>query len=58
MKRIFDILVSGIFLIILSPLILIISIIIKLTSKGNVFFKQKKNEEDLIRNFIFISLEQ
>ena len=55
MKRIFDILVSGIFLIILSPLILIISIIIKLTSKGNVFFKQKRigrlNKEFYIYKF-------
>ena len=55
MKRIFYILVSGIFLIILSPLILIISIIIKLTSKGNVFFKQKRigrlNKEFYIYKF-------
>ena len=55
MKRIFDILVSGIFLIILSPLILIISIIIKLTSKGNIFFKQKRigrlNKEFYIYKF-------
>ena len=55
MKRIFDILVSGIFLIILSPLILIISIIIKRTSKGTVFFKQKRigrlNKEFYIYKF-------
>ena len=42
MKRIFDVLVSGLFLIILSPLIIVISIIIKLTSKGSVFFKQRR----------------
>lgn len=39
-KRIIDISVSGVALILLSPLFLIISILIKLTSKGPVFFKQ------------------
>ena len=55
MKRIFDILVSGLFLIILSPLIIVISIIIKLTSKGSVFFKQRRigrlNKEFYIYKF-------
>ena len=55
MKRIFDILVSGVFLIILSPLIIVISIIIKLTSKGSIFFKQKRigrlNKEFYIYKF-------
>ena len=55
MKRIFDVLVSGLFLIILSPLIIVISIIIKLTSKGSVFFKQRRigrlNKEFYIYKF-------
>ena len=40
MKRLFDILVSGIGLICLSPLLLIVAIWIKLDSKGPVFFRQ------------------
>lgn len=39
-KRIFDIIVSAVMLIILSPLFLILSIVIKLDSKGPVFFRQ------------------
>ncbi len=41
-KRWFDILVSAIALIVLSPILLVIGIIIKLTSKGPVFFRQKR----------------
>lgn len=40
MKRFFDILASGIGLIILSPLFLILAIWIKLDSKGPVFYRQ------------------
>lgn len=40
MKRLFDIIASGIGLIILSPLFLIIAIWIKLDSKGPVFYRQ------------------
>lgn len=40
MKRIFDILVSGIGLILLSPLLLIVAIWIKLDSHGPVFYRQ------------------
>jgi lipopolysaccharide/colanic/teichoic acid biosynthesis glycosyltransferase len=40
MKRLFDILVSGIGLICLSPLLLIIAIWIKLDSPGPVFYRQ------------------
>ena len=42
LKRTFDILISSISLIILSPFILIISILIKLNSEGPVFYKQKR----------------
>ena len=41
-KRIIDIVASFIGLILLSPLILIVSMLIKLESKGEVIFKQKR----------------
>ena len=40
MKRLFDIVASGIGLLILSPILLIIAIWIKLDSKGPVFYRQ------------------
>lgn len=40
MKRIFDVIVSGLGLIVLSPLFLILAIWIKLDSKGPVFYRQ------------------
>lgn len=55
MKRAFDLVVSIIALIVLSPIILIISILIKLNSKGSVIFKQyrvgKDNKEFVIYKF-------
>jgi Undecaprenyl-phosphate glucose phosphotransferase len=41
-KRIFDIVVSGLGLLVLSPLLLLVGLIIKLDSKGPVFFRQKR----------------
>ncbi len=41
-KRIFDFVVSLVALIVLSPIFLIIAILIKLDSKGPVFYKQKR----------------
>jgi lipopolysaccharide/colanic/teichoic acid biosynthesis glycosyltransferase len=41
-KRFFDIVVSSIALVALSPLMLIIAIAVKFTSKGPVFFKQQR----------------
>lgn len=41
-KRFFDILISILGIIILSPLLLIVSILIKIESKGPVIFKQKR----------------
>jgi len=41
-KRAFDIVMSGFALILLSPLFLIVAIIIKLESKGTVFYKSKR----------------
>ena len=40
LKRFFDCLLSFVAILVLSPLFLIISILVKLTSKGPVFFKQ------------------
>lgn len=55
MKRFWDIVFSLLLLIILSPLFIIVTFIIKLTSKGPVFFKQKRigkdNKEFLIYKF-------
>ncbi len=41
-KRVFDILLSALMLIILSPIFLILAIIIKLDSKGPVFYRQTR----------------
>ncbi|CEN83680.1 sugar transferase [Paraclostridium sordellii] len=41
-KRIFDIAVSSMGLIVLLPILIVIAILIKLDSKGPVFFKQKR----------------
>lgn len=42
LKRVFDFIVSSLLLIILSPIILIISISIKIDSKGPVFYRQER----------------
>lgn len=42
LKRAFDILFSSILLLLLSPLFLIVSVAVKLDSKGPVFFKQER----------------
>lgn len=41
-KRFFDILSSGIGILVLSPVLLLLSVLIKLDSPGPVFFKQKR----------------
>ncbi len=41
-KRVFDIIASAIGLVLLSPLFIIVAIVIKLTSKGPIFFVQKR----------------
>ncbi len=55
MKRVFDFISSLIAMIILSPIFLILMIIIKLTSEGPIFFKQRRigkdNEEFKILKF-------
>ena len=46
MKRIEDIIMSSVMLLLLSPLLLIVSILIKLTSKGPVLFSQDRVGKD------------
>ena len=41
-KRLFDIILSTVLLVIISPILLIISILIKVDSKGPVFFRQER----------------
>ena len=41
-KRIFDIIVSTIGLITLSPLFIIVAILVKVTSRGSIFYIQKR----------------
>ena len=52
-KRIADIFISFIGLIILSPLFLIIAILIKIESPGPVFFRQLRVGKDEINFYIF-----
>jgi len=55
MKRFFDIICSGLGLIVLSPLFLLIAIWIKIDSKGPVFYKQNrvglKNQDFILYKF-------
>ena len=60
MKRLFDLMASGLGLIVLSPLFLILSIWIKLDSKGPVFYRQVRvgrNNKDF-RIFKFRSMRE
>jgi Undecaprenyl-phosphate glucose phosphotransferase len=41
-KRVFDVLVSGLALLLLSPLLLVLALLVKLTSRGPVFFAQER----------------
>ena len=46
LKRIIDVVISGIGLIILFPIFVVIGVLIKLDSKGPVFFVQKRAGKD------------
>jgi exopolysaccharide biosynthesis polyprenyl glycosylphosphotransferase len=46
LKRTFDIVVSGLLIILFSPVILVMSTIIKLTSEGPLFYRQKRVGKD------------
>lgn len=52
-KRLLDIILSVIGIVVLSPLLIIISICIKLTSKGPVFFKQRRIGKNKIEFTIY-----
>ena len=41
-KRFFDIIISGVLLIVLLPVFVIVAVFVKLTSKGPVFFRQER----------------
>jgi lipopolysaccharide/colanic/teichoic acid biosynthesis glycosyltransferase len=47
MQRFFDILFSGLAILVLSPLLLSVVIILKLSGEGEVFFKQERIGKDL-----------
>jgi lipopolysaccharide/colanic/teichoic acid biosynthesis glycosyltransferase len=53
LKRLFDIISSFIVFVILSPVFLIVSIWIKLDSKGGIFYKQKRVGKDQIEFGLF-----
>jgi len=42
MKRTFDIMASGLGLLVLSPLLIVVAILIKLTSRGPVLFRHER----------------
>jgi exopolysaccharide biosynthesis polyprenyl glycosylphosphotransferase len=52
-KRLMDIIISGIALILLSPLFLFVAIIIKVTMPGPVFFKQERLGKELVPFTLF-----
>jgi exopolysaccharide biosynthesis polyprenyl glycosylphosphotransferase len=52
-KRTFDIIVSSVLLILLSPIFLLVAIATKLESNGPVFFKQQRSLSDRDRRFLF-----
>lgn len=59
-KRIFDILVSGLILLMISPIMLVIAALVKFSSKGPVFFKQRRygmdGDEILVYKFRSMSV--
>ncbi len=52
-KRILDCIISGIGIIVLSPVFLILSLLIKIDSKGPIFFRQERTGKDNIPFQIF-----
>lgn len=42
MKRVFDILVASLGLVLLSPVLLLVAVLVKLDSKGPIFFRQER----------------
>lgn len=52
-KRFFDFFMALILLIILSPIILVVSILVKLSSKGPILFKQERTGKDGKNFFVY-----
>jgi exopolysaccharide biosynthesis polyprenyl glycosylphosphotransferase len=48
-KRLFDIVVSLVFIIILSPVFILVAVIIKLDSRGPIFFSKRDDDSSLFR---------
>ena len=59
-KRLCDIFISTFFIVVLSPLILIIAILIKLSTKGSVVFSQKRVGQfgEIIKVYKFRTMRQ
>lgn len=53
MKRVFDFIMSLIAIIIFSPIILIVAILVKITSKGPILFKQRRIGKDNVEFNIY-----
>ena len=53
LKRVFDVVVAGIGLLLLAPVMGIVAILIKLDSRGPVFFKQERVGRGFTRFYIF-----
>ncbi len=62
LKRMFDLIVSSVLLIVLSPLFLVIAILIKLEDKGPVFYRQERfkrnNEPFMVYKFRSMKVNQ
>lgn len=52
-KRVMDFTISLISIIILSPIIIIIALIVKFTSSGPIFFKQRRTGKDNVEFYIY-----
>ena len=61
-KRLFDILASGMILFLIFPILMVLAVLVKLTSKGPVFFKQRRygmdGEEILVYKFRSMSVAE
>ena len=61
-KRLFDILASGMILFLIFPILMVLAVLVKLTSKGPVFFKQRRygmdGEEILVYKFRSMSVSE
>lgn len=54
LKRVFDVVVSSVLLVLLAPLFLAIAVALKIESRGPVFFRQKRSLSDIDQAFEFL----